>query len=233
MADSRDACPSLTGLRCDERVEVKGLRLPALLARNELATECVQLRLSLLQNTKSGLDDLARRPIATRGHLTGNEIRVVVVQADGDVLSHGPKVPTLGIPLGAINSGVKPVPLSRARSGFPLANCQKFAKTRPLSEYPDSVTQPSPTPPTGAVCWSDPITIDDQTTIVHATREARNGRMVPVGTLTVSGGSSTWTPAYDVTLIALGGICVGLAAAAMGGLAIVRRPPWQQITPTS
>lgn len=57
--------------------------------------------------------------------------------------------------------------------------------------------------------------------------------MVPVGTLTVSGGTSTWTPAYDGTLIALAGICVGLAAASMGGLAIVRRPPWQQSTPTS
>ncbi|GAA4741580.1 hypothetical protein [Gordonia alkaliphila] len=111
-------------------------------------------------------------------------------------------------------------------------NYRKLARIPPRPEYPDSLTQLSPTPPPGAV-WGDPITVDDQTTIVHATREARSGRMVPVGTLTVSGGTSTWTPAYDGTLIALGGICVGLAAAAMGGLAIVRRPPWQQSTPTS
>lgn len=83
-----------------------------------------------------------------------------------------------------------------------------------------------------AVCWGDPITIDDQTTIVHATRETRDGRTIPVGALTISEGTTTWTPAFDGTLLALAGIGVGLVAATLGTLAVLRSPPWLQITLT-
>jgi hypothetical protein len=52
----------------------------------------------------------------------------------------------------------------------------------------------------------------------------------PVGVFVVKDGNATWQPAVDVTRIALMGELIGLVAATLATLAMVRRPPWPDVT---
>ncbi|MCV7099368.1 hypothetical protein [Mycobacterium palustre] len=54
----------------------------------------------------------------------------------------------------------------------------------------------------------------------------------PPGVFVVHGGEAKWVPAVDNNRIALIGVITGLLAAVLGGLAVLRRPPWPQITIT-
>ena len=51
----------------------------------------------------------------------------------------------------------------------------------------------------------------------------------PVGVFVVKDGAPVWSPATDDTRIALLGIIVGLVAAILVGLTMVRRPPWPDL----
>lgn len=55
---------------------------------------------------------------------------------------------------------------------------------------------------------------------------------VPVGVFVVHGGQGSWVPAVDVTRIGTIGATTGLLAAVIGCLAVLRRPPWPNITIT-
>jgi len=52
----------------------------------------------------------------------------------------------------------------------------------------------------------------------------------PVGVYVLRNGETTWHPAVDHTRIALMGGTVGLVAAAFSTLALVRRPPWPDLS---
>lgn len=52
----------------------------------------------------------------------------------------------------------------------------------------------------------------------------------PPGVFVIKDGKPVWAAATDDTRIALFGILVGLIAAAMAGVAMVRRPPWPDLT---
>jgi hypothetical protein len=68
--------------------------------------------------------------------------------------------------------------------------------------------------------------------------EASNGAVIvtvssggrPIGIFTVTADQATWTPAIDSHRIALIGVCTGFVAAALGTAAILRRPPWPDLT---
>ena len=51
----------------------------------------------------------------------------------------------------------------------------------------------------------------------------------PVGVFVIKDGEATWVPAMDTTRIALVGALTGLVSAALGTLAMVRRPPWPDL----
>jgi hypothetical protein len=51
----------------------------------------------------------------------------------------------------------------------------------------------------------------------------------PVGVFVIKDGSPIWSPAADGTRIAMMGILVGLVAASLAGIAMVRRPPWPDL----
>jgi|SRR6476659_2563689 hypothetical protein len=51
----------------------------------------------------------------------------------------------------------------------------------------------------------------------------------PIGVFVIKDGKPIWSPAKDDTRIALFGILVGLVAAALAGIAMVRRPPWPDL----
>lgn len=51
----------------------------------------------------------------------------------------------------------------------------------------------------------------------------------PIGVFVVKDGKVTWEPAVDATRIALLGELIGLIAAALVGITMVRRPPWPDV----
>ncbi|MBY8863757.1 hypothetical protein K7711_45345 [Nocardia sp. CA2R105] len=54
----------------------------------------------------------------------------------------------------------------------------------------------------------------------------------PLGAIVVQGGESTWVPATDDTRITLLALLIGLSAATLSCVAVVRRPPWPNLTVT-
>jgi hypothetical protein len=52
----------------------------------------------------------------------------------------------------------------------------------------------------------------------------------PVGVFVIRGGEVSWTPAVDENRIALLAVITGLASAVIATLAILRRPPWPDIS---
>jgi hypothetical protein len=55
--------------------------------------------------------------------------------------------------------------------------------------------------------------------------------VTPVGAYVVAQGKVSWQPAVDTTRIVFFGQVIGLAAAVIGTLAVLRRPPWPDLSP--
>jgi hypothetical protein len=51
-----------------------------------------------------------------------------------------------------------------------------------------------------------------------------------IGIYTVTAAGTTWTPAVDASRHALIGVCTGLLAALISTIAVLRRPPWPEMT---
>jgi|SRR3954462_12645155 hypothetical protein len=81
--------------------------------------------------------------------------------------------------------------------------------------------------PSGGV-FSEPIEAADGTTVIPVT-DAR-GRAV--GVFVVADGGAKWEPVVDTTRILLLAEGIGLAAAVLATLAMVRRPPWPDLRGT-
>ncbi|OXM69322.1 hypothetical protein CF165_07235 [Amycolatopsis vastitatis] len=69
--------------------------------------------------------------------------------------------------------------------------------------------------------FGDPYETPDGTTVIPVHR--------PVGVFAIREGHAKWEPAVDATRVALLGVGIGLAAAVLAGLAMVRRPPWPDL----
>jgi hypothetical protein len=67
----------------------------------------------------------------------------------------------------------------------------------------------------------------DGTTVIPVTKGREPVR--PAGVFVVKDGEAAWVPAVDGERIAMMGIFVGLVAAALAGVAMVRRPPWPDL----
>jgi hypothetical protein len=80
--------------------------------------------------------------------------------------------------------------------------------------------------------FSDPHTTPDGATIVAVSSVRADGSATAAGVFAVSDGRCTWTPAVDQTRIAMFGIAVGLVAATISALAVLRRPPWPDLSGT-
>jgi hypothetical protein len=79
--------------------------------------------------------------------------------------------------------------------------------------------------------FNEPYEAGDGTVIITVCRTGwwdRPGH--PVGVYTIHAGDTTWTPAVDVSRHRLIGACTGLLAAVIGVLAVLRRPPWPELT---
>ncbi|VFA96578.1 hypothetical protein [Nocardia cyriacigeorgica] len=74
-------------------------------------------------------------------------------------------------------------------------------------------------------------TADGATLITVAQRYGRYAPGVrPVGIFTIRDGAAVWTPAVDVNRIALLGECMGLLSVVIVTLAVLRRPPWPDLS---
>jgi len=96
---------------------------------------------------------------------------------------------------------------------------------REVSDYPQ--------PEVGAPrVFGEPYETVGGSTIITVAR-VRNWRGVtssPVGVFVIHDGTVTWKPAADATRIALLGEFIGLASAVIATLAVLRRPPWPDLS---
>lgn len=82
--------------------------------------------------------------------------------------------------------------------------------------------------------FGTPYHTPDGATIITVAQPAgrlrRNPR--PLGAIVSQGGESQWVAATDDTRITLLGLLIGLVAAALSTAAVLRRPPWPDLTVT-
>ena len=63
--------------------------------------------------------------------------------------------------------------------------------------------------------------------------KVRAGTATPVGVFVVHDGTARWVPAIDANRIALIGVITGLLSAVIASVAVLRRPPWPDLSATS
>lgn len=86
------------------------------------------------------------------------------------------------------------------------------------------------TPTESGPVYGEPFEASDGAIIITVARRGVLGpAMRPAGIFVVRDGSATWVPTVDVNRIALLGELIGLLAAVITSLAILRRPPWPDL----
>ncbi|TSD45171.1 hypothetical protein FFI94_002705 [Rhodococcus sp. KBS0724] len=85
-----------------------------------------------------------------------------------------------------------------------------------------------------AKIFDEPYETSDGTTIITVSRLhwrlRGNPIPVPVGVFSIRDGKALWVPATDHSRIALLGEVIGLAAAVIATAAVLRRPPWPDLS---
>lgn len=89
--------------------------------------------------------------------------------------------------------------------------------------------------PSGGVAqrvFGEPLESPDGAMVIPVVRTAglRGDVPKPVGVFVIHDGKAQWEPAVDANRIALMGTVVGLAAAVISTLAVLRRPPWPDLS---
>jgi hypothetical protein len=96
---------------------------------------------------------------------------------------------------------------------------------------PDSLDQ-LPTNGTRGRVYGEPYRTADGGTVIPVAK-VRAGTSTPMGLFVIHGGKTQWVPAVDTNRIALIGIITGLLSAVIGCLAVLRRPPWPDLSANS
>ncbi|MFG2090549.1 MULTISPECIES: hypothetical protein [unclassified Spirillospora] len=80
--------------------------------------------------------------------------------------------------------------------------------------------------------FGEPYDRPDGATVIPVAQVTggRCPRATPLGVFVVHEGRASWTPAVDGTRIALLGGLIGLVAAGLATAAVLRRPPWPDIS---
>jgi hypothetical protein len=103
-------------------------------------------------------------------------------------------------------------------------------KDNPVN-IPESVQQ-LPINGTRGRVYGEPYRTPDGATVITVAK-VRDGAASPVGVFVVQAGSARWVAAVDANRIALIGVITGLISAVLAGVAVVRRPPWPDLSATS
>lgn len=80
--------------------------------------------------------------------------------------------------------------------------------------------------------FGEPYDRPDGATVIPVARVTggRRPRATPLGVFVVHDGKASWTPAVDGTRTMLLGGIVGLVAAGLATAAVLRRPPWPDVS---
>ena len=113
---------------------------------------------------------------------------------------------------------------------------ERFAAREPAKRispvnFPESVDQ-LPTNGTRGRVYGEPYRTADGGTVITVAK-VRAGTSTPVGVFVVHGGTARWVPAIDTNRIALIGAITGLISAVIASVAVLRRPPWPDLSATS
>ena len=98
-------------------------------------------------------------------------------------------------------------------------------------KIPESVDQ-LPTNGTRGRVYGEPYRTADGGTVITVAK-VRAGTATPMGLFVVHSGTARWVPAVDTDRIALIGVITGLISAVIASVALLRRPPWPDLSATS
>lgn len=89
-----------------------------------------------------------------------------------------------------------------------------------------------PTNGTRSRVYGEPYRTADGTTVIPVTK-VRGSTATPLGVFVVHGEKTSWVAAVDVNRVALLGVATGLLSGVIFSLAVLRRPPWPDLSATS
>ena len=89
-----------------------------------------------------------------------------------------------------------------------------------------------PTNGTRGRVYGEPYRTADGGSVIPVAK-VRAGTATPMGLFVIYGGTARWVPALDTNRIALIGVITGLISAALASAAVLRRPPWPDLSATS
>ncbi len=98
-------------------------------------------------------------------------------------------------------------------------------------KIPESLDE-LPTNGTRGRVYGEPYRMADGGTVITVAK-VRAGNATPVGVFVVHDGTARWVPAIDANRVALIGVITGLIAAVIASLALLRRPPWPDLSANS
>lgn len=98
-------------------------------------------------------------------------------------------------------------------------------------KIPDSLDE-LPTNGTRGRVYGEPYPMADGGTVITVAK-VRADTATPVGVFVIQGGSVRWVAAVDANRIALIGVITGLISAVLASMAVLRRPPWPDLSATS
>lgn len=81
--------------------------------------------------------------------------------------------------------------------------------------------------------FAEPYHTPDGATVIPVAKISHGGTGTtakPLGVFVIRDGGTSWVPAVDADRIALVGVVTGLITAVIGCLAILRRPPWPDLS---
>jgi uncharacterized spore protein YtfJ len=96
---------------------------------------------------------------------------------------------------------------------------------------PESLAQ-LPTNGTRGRVYGEPYRTADGGTVIPVSK-VHAGTATPMGVFVIHGDTARWVAAVDGNRVALIGVITGLIAAVIGSLAVLRRPPWPDLSATS
>ena len=98
-------------------------------------------------------------------------------------------------------------------------------------KIPDSLEE-LPTNGTRGRVYGEPYRMADGGTVITVAK-VHGSTSTPVGVFVVHDGTARWVPAVDANRIALIGVITGLISAVLACVAMVRRPPWPDLSANS
>jgi hypothetical protein len=89
-----------------------------------------------------------------------------------------------------------------------------------------------PTNGTRGRVYGEPYRMADGGTVITVAK-VRAGTSTPVGVFVVHDGTARWVPAVDANRVALIGVMTGLLCGVIASVAVLRRPPWPDLSANS